>query len=82
MPPSKTDTSLTWGAGVKALRGLHNITQVQLAEQADTSQVTISRIELGARQISDSLRLRIARALNTDPYALFPYLDDEQAESA
>lgn len=80
MPPSQTDTSLTWGAGVRALRSLHDITQVQLAEMAGTTQVSISRIELGSRQVSDSLRLRIARALKANPYDLFPYVDE--AESA
>lgn len=83
MTPTTAAHPLVWGAGVRALRSLHNITQVQLAAETRTTQVTISRIELGSRQVSDGLRLRIARALKTDPYALFPYLDDaDQAESA
>lgn len=63
----------TWGEGVRALRGLHRLTQEQLAEAAGTTQTTISRIENGSPEISDSLRVRIARVLQTDPHALFPY---------
>lgn len=64
----------TWGQGVRALRGLHSLTQEQLAAAAGTTQVTISDLENGKRQsISDSLRIRIARALHADPYDLFPY---------
>lgn len=67
----------TWGQGVRFLRSLHNLTQEQLAQEAGTTQVTISDIENGKRRaISDSLRVRIARALHADPYDLFPYVDE------
>lgn len=62
-----------WGEGVRALRGLHRLTQEQLAEAAGTTQTTISRLESGSHEISDALRVRISRALQTDPHALFPY---------
>jgi transcriptional regulator with XRE-family HTH domain len=62
-----------WGDGVKALRGLYGMTQTDLATVAGTTQTTISRIENGSHEISDALRVRIARALHTDPHALFPY---------
>lgn len=62
-----------WGEGVRALRGLHRLTQEQLAEAAGTTQTTISRLEKGTQDISDALRVRIARVLQTDPHALFPY---------
>lgn len=62
-----------WGEGVRALRGLLELTQEQLAERAGTTQATISRLERGSTEISDALRVRIARALHTDPHALFPY---------
>lgn len=65
-----------WGEGVRALRGLHGLTQEQLAEAAGTTQTTISRIETGSTEISDALRVRIARVLQTDPHALFPYRED------
>lgn len=76
---SSTDTVFTWGSGIKALRGLQGVTQVQLAEMAGTTQVTISRIETGSRQVSDALRVRIARALNVNPHDLFPYTEDGAA---
>ena len=67
----------TWGQGVRALRSLHSLTQEQLAREAGTTQVTISDLETGKRRaISDSLRVRIARALHADPHDLFPYLED------
>lgn len=70
----------TWGEGIRALRSLHHLTQEQLAEDAGTTQSTISDLEKGKRRaISDSLRIRIARALHADPYDLFPYLDDGAA---
>lgn len=65
----------TWAEGIKFLRGLYDIKQTELAEAAGTTQSRISEIENGRRTISDALRVRIARALHTDPYALFPYED-------
>lgn len=62
-----------WGDGMRALRGLYGLTQTDLATAAGTTQATISRIENGSHQISDALRIRLARALKTDPHALFPY---------
>lgn len=75
-PAPTTDSRPTWGEGVRMLRGIRGLTQVQLAEQAATTQSRISAVENGARQISDSLRVRIARALQADPHDLFPYLDE------
>lgn len=72
MSHAPTDSPV-WGEGVRALRGLHRLTQIELAEAAGTTQATISRLENGAQDISDALRVRIARALQTDPHALFPY---------
>lgn len=77
--PDLTGRRLAWGEGVKILRTLHKLTQAQLAEQAGTTQATISRIERGSRQIPDSTRLRIAAALNVHPYQLFPYEDEAQS---
>lgn len=65
----------TWAEGVKILRAAHRMTQEQLAEAAGTTQSRISEVENGRRTISDALRVRIARALQTDPYVLFPYED-------
>lgn len=67
----------TWGAGVRTLRGIRDLTQVELAALAGVSQPVISRIENGSREVSDAVRIRIAKALDFDPHALFPY--EEQA---
>lgn len=68
-----------WGDGVRFLRGVRDLTQVELALRAETTQVTISRIENGSRQIGDALRVRIARALDVEPHELFPYIADGAA---
>lgn len=70
--------AFTWGEGVRTLRNVRDMSQVELASRAGVTQSTISRIESGARQISDAARVRIARALDVDPHQLFPYLDDAQ----
>lgn len=77
MPPNNATEHPVWGEGVRVLRGINGLSQTQLAEQAGTTQATISRLEVGTtHEISDSLRIRIARALHTDPHALFPYRED------
>lgn len=78
-PVTETRPILVWGPGVKMLRSLKNITQAQLAAQAGTTQSRISEIENGSRAVADILRVRIARALEVDPYDLFPYVDPEDA---
>jgi transcriptional regulator with XRE-family HTH domain len=70
------DRAWTWGEGVRMLRNIRNLSQVQLAEMAGVTQPSISRIESGSRQVSDAARVRIARALGVDPHVLFPYIDD------
>lgn len=79
MNPTTADHP-TWGEGIRVLRSLHNLTQEELAAEAGTTQSTISDLENDRRrQVSDSLRLRIARVLHADPYDLFPYLDNGAA---
>ena len=65
------------GENVKTARDEAEISQTTLAELAGTSQQVISRLEKGMQGASDSLRVRIARALNVDPAELFPYYTDE-----
>lgn len=73
-----TGSPFTWGAGVRALRNIKGITQVQLADAAGVSQSKISELEAGSRRISDATRVKIASALGAQPHLLFPY-EDEQA---
>lgn len=68
-------TNWTWGVGVRALRELRDWTQTDLAEAASVPQSTVSRIETGSRQISDEVRVKVAKALNVDPHKLFPYVE-------
>lgn len=77
-PPNRTNTPI-WGEGVKALRAEKNLSQVALAAAAGVTQSSISRLENGSRQISDAARVRIAQALDADPYQLFPYLAEDVA---
>lgn len=72
----------TWGEGVRQLRELHNISQVQLAKKVGCSQAAISRLEKGvSRHLSDAVRLRIAKALHVDPHRLFPYEDNRRSDN-
>ena len=75
-PVILSESRPVWGAGVRTLRGIHALTQSQLAAAAGTSQSRISEIENGSRAVADSLRVRIARALKVEPHELFPYIED------
>lgn len=66
-----------WGDGVRSIRQVLGLTQTELAIKARTTQARVSEIENGRRNIADDLRVRIAQALDVDPYALFPYPDVE-----
>jgi transcriptional regulator with XRE-family HTH domain len=72
-----TESRPTWGLGVRTIRGIRDLTQAELANKANTTQARISEVENGRRNIPDDLRVRIARALDVDPYELFPYPDVE-----
>jgi transcriptional regulator with XRE-family HTH domain len=68
-----SDDHPTWGQGVKVLRGIYGLNQAELAKLAGCAQATISELERDRRNISEALRVRIARALHVDPHDLFPY---------
>lgn len=55
---------------IRELRAARNLTMAQLAELADTSEQTISRIERGIRQLTDNWIRRIANALDVHPFEL------------
>lgn len=77
MTPVISEARPIWGDGVRTIRGVRGLTQTELATLANTTQARISEIENGRRGIADDLRVRIARALEVDPYELFPYPDLE-----
>lgn len=77
MPQPTRPEAPTWGEGVRILRGVAGLSQVDLASRAGTSQAHISRIENGSREVSDAIRVRIAKVLGVKPHELFPYLEDE-----
>ena len=76
-----TKTKLTLperhGLLVADRRNHEEISQRTLAELADTSQQTISRIEAGTCGTSDDMRVRIADALGVKAAELFPYEDED-----
>ena len=69
-----------WGLKIAELRSDQNISQVDLAAAAGTTQQTISRIERGEQVPSDGMRVRLARALDVYVTELFRYDDHEEVE--
>lgn len=64
-----------FGSRVYELRLKANITQAQLAEKADVSNDTISRIERGLRCPSFDVLERLAEALQVEVRDLFNFSD-------
>lgn len=61
------------GARVYELREKSGLTQAQLAEKANVSNDTISRIERGIRSPSFEVLERLAKALNVEVRELFNF---------
>lgn len=66
------DVHRSWGQKVKQRRQALRLTQYALAELAQTTQATISRIESGLPP-GDDLKWRLAGALSETVEHLFPY---------
>ena len=64
-----------WGARLRQERIAAGFTQQALALAARTTGAQISNIERGVSGASDSLRIRLATALQTTVADLFPYPD-------
>ncbi|MBJ7555465.1 helix-turn-helix domain-containing protein [Marinomonas spartinae] len=62
---------MTIGHVIKILRIQRNMTQEQVALEADMATSNISRIEKGQRQPSQKALLKLAKALNTTPSMLY-----------
>ncbi|SBS27342.1 transcriptional repressor DicA [Marinomonas spartinae] len=62
---------MTIGHVIKILRIQRNMTQEQVALEADMATSNVSRIEKGQRQPSQKALLKLAKALNTTPSMLY-----------
>lgn len=56
---------------LKRIRKEASLTQFELAEKADTSEMTVKKIETGRQWPSEKTLAQIANALNIDVYNLF-----------
>lgn len=59
------------GNRLRVARILNNLTQLELARQVATTELTISRIETGRIRPSAELKQRIAELLGKPTYELF-----------
>lgn len=77
--PSVNDTTASaslaerWGRTIETKRREQQMSQWELADLAHTSQQTISRIERGAQGVTDTLKVRIAKAFGMSAGDLFTY---------
>lgn len=67
---------------IRELRDLRKLTQVQLADQINTTHTTIGRLETGERGLSGKWVRLIAGALGVHPGELFRRLDESETEAA
>lgn len=72
------------GLKIREIRKSRGMTQGELAEKADVTLITISRIERGERDPHVKTLARIAKGLGVPPFELLRsarYLEDEDGES-
>jgi putative transcriptional regulator len=62
-----------WALCLRDARRRRGLSQDNLAGAVDVSQQTISKIEAGRICPHDSLKVRLAQALDVPPEALFPW---------
>ena len=67
---------------IRALRIQKGLTQERLAERARTTKMTVSHIENGRRQLTDTWMRRFAAALECAPADLLPLTDSPPDEAA
>lgn len=58
------------GANIRWIRGLKDLSQMDLAKRAKVSQATIAQIERGKKNPSIQTLLRIAKVLRVEPCSL------------
>lgn len=73
MPGSGEVPGKLWGYLVSYARHYRGLTQLGLARAAEVSQQTISKVESGEICPHDSLKVRIAQALDVPTAVLFPW---------
>lgn len=69
------------GARLRALRGLHCLTQQELANAAGVSKSLVSKVEAGQRQGSWDLAVAVARGLRIDPATLMGFASQPPGEA-
>jgi DNA-binding XRE family transcriptional regulator len=62
-----------WALSVRTARKRSGMSQGDLANAADVTQQTISKVEAGTICPHDALKVRLAAALDLPPGALFPW---------
>ena len=70
------------GKRIKIVRQRNGLTQDQLAEQVGLSPKYISGIERGVENPTMDILLRVAKALEVEPYDLFLFGESEESEKA
>lgn len=66
-----------FGVVIKGLRKEKNISQLELAERGNFNRTYVSDLERGVKQASLSTILRLAGALEVQPYELLKLLEKE-----
>lgn len=70
------------GKRIKVVRQQSGLTQDQLAEQVELSPKYISGIERGVENPTMDILIRLAKALEVEPYDLFLFGESEENEKA
>lgn len=70
------------GKRIKIVRQRSGLTQDQLAEHVGLSPKYISGIERGVENPTMDILLRVAKALEVEPYDLFLFGESEESEKA
>ena len=60
-----------FGKNLKRLRNIANLSQIDLAEEADLAQNFITDIENGKKWVSNATISKLAKALKVEPYQFF-----------
>ncbi|WP_294760519.1 LexA family transcriptional regulator [uncultured Lactobacillus sp.] len=71
------DLSKYVGSKIKNLREHHGMDQQTLADKLDTSRVTISRYESGARKANQDVLFKLAKLFNVNINYFFPTIENE-----